>query len=52
MADNNYVLGRGKLYFDRFPDGTKTPTGERYFGNTPSFSMSLDSETLDHYNSD
>lgn len=52
MADNNYTLGRGKLYFDKFADGTKTLTGERYFGNTPDISQTVDSTSLDHYNSD
>lgn len=48
----NYVLGRGKVFFDRFATGTKIKTGERYFGNTPEFSMTADSEVLDHFNSD
>lgn len=50
--DNNYVVGRGKVYFDRFKDGSNTKTGEMYFGNTPEFTISTDSETLDHYSSD
>lgn len=48
----NYTLGRGKVYFDRFVAGTKTKTGERYFGNTPEFNINLGSESLDHFNSD
>lgn len=51
MSDN-IVLGRGKLYFDPFATGTETKTGERYFGNTPSFGLNIESETLDHYNAD
>lgn len=50
--DNNYVVGRGKVYFDRFRSGSNTKTGEMYFGNTPEFTISTDSETLDHYSSD
>lgn len=49
---NNYVLGRGKLYFDPFVAGTKTKTGERYFGNTPEFNLSIENEKLDHFNAD
>lgn len=49
---NNYTLGRGKLYFARFKPGTTTPGGERYLGNTPEVSFSSDSQRLDHYNSD
>lgn len=48
----NYVLGRGKLYFDPFAHGTKTKTGERYFGNTTEFNLNVESEALDHFNSD
>lgn len=51
-TDNNYVIGSGKVYFDKFLPGTKTPTGERYFGNTPELSESQSAETLDHYDAD
>lgn len=50
--DNNYVVGKGKVYFDRFLDGSKTKTGERYFGNTPGFSLGQEEESLEHFNSD
>lgn len=49
---NNYVLGRGELHFAQYLPGTRKPTGERYFGNTPEFSCSAEQETLQHYNSD
>lgn len=49
---NNYVIGRGKLYFDQFVTGTQTPTGERYLGNTPALSMTSAYSNLDHYSSD
>lgn len=52
MADKQYTLGRGKLYFDAFLPSTKTKTGERYFGNTPSLSLTIESESLDHFDSD
>jgi hypothetical protein len=48
----NYVLGRGKVYFDRFAPGTRDKTGERYFGNTPEITYNTESEVLDHFNSD
>lgn len=52
MANKQYTLGRGRIYFDAFPANTKTKTGERYFGNTPSFSLTIESESLDHFDSD
>ena len=52
MANKQYTLGRGRLYFDAFLPNTKTKTGERYFGNTPSMSLTIESESLDHYDSD
>ncbi len=48
---NNYVLGAGKIRFDRL-DSADLPTGERYVGNTPGFSVAAASETLDHYGDD
>jgi hypothetical protein len=49
---NNYTLGRGKVHFARFKPGTQTPDGFFYIGNTPEFSLTIESETLDHYSSD
>ena len=50
---NNYTLGRGELWFDRFADQVSlTASGERYFGNTPEFNATIESENLEHYNSD
>ena len=49
---NNYTLGKGKIYFDPFTTGTTTKTGERYLGNCPSFELSVDSETLEHFSSE
>lgn len=48
----DYVIGKGKVYFDQFKPGTKIGTGERYFGNTPELTTSADAETLDHYDAD
>lgn len=57
MGARNYVVPKGKLYFDQFADnvvvGALTRgSGERYFGNTPGFSTSSSSENLDHFSSD
>lgn len=60
LAGKNYVLGRGRLYFDRFSPaqvaaGIVAATkgeGELYFGNTPELSMTSSEETLDHFDSD
>lgn len=51
MADPNYTLGRGKVYFARFVTG-QTPGPFRYIGNTPEFNLTIESETLDHFSSD
>lgn len=53
MAKNqNYTLGRGKLYFSRFNAGTQVPEGFEYVGNTPELSFTIESENLDHFSSD
>lgn len=52
MQTKNYVIGRGKLYFDKFIPDTQTRTGERYLGNTPALSMNSAYQELPHYSSD
>lgn len=52
FPEKNYTLGRGRLFFDKFVVGTKTPTGQRYLGNTTEVNLTSDSESLDHYDSD
>ena len=55
MADemtNNYVVGRGRLFFGQFKKNTRKPQGQLYFGNTPELSTSQDEDTLDHYSSE
>lgn len=47
-----YVIGKGRLHFDRFTPGTKIGTGERYLGNSPELSMSRSEEKLDHIDAD
>lgn len=49
--DNN-ILGRGELHFGKYLAGTTNPGGELYFGNTPEFKLSIDSQSLDHFSSD
>jgi hypothetical protein len=51
------VLGKGKIYFDRFASGitvgeSTTGEGERYFGNTPGFTLSASEENLEHFSSE
>ena len=52
MALNNYTLGRGKVYFSRYKNNTEDVEGFRYLGNTPEFSLTIESSDLDHFNSD
>lgn len=55
MADtheNNYVVGRGRLFFGQFKSGTRLARGQRYLGNTPELSLSQSEDTLDHYSSE
>lgn len=52
MGSENYTLGRGELYFDKFAPNTRNKTGERYLGNSPELNLTTESETLDHFNSD
>lgn len=52
MPNKQYVLGRGKVFFARFGTGTLEPDGFRYIGNTPEFNLTIESEELDHYDSD
>lgn len=50
--EKDYVVGKGRVYFNPFLPGTKTPTIERYLGNTPELSTTSDSSTLDHFDAD
>lgn len=49
---NNYTLGRGKLFFGRFAPNTFVHNGLFYIGNTPQVSVTVEEETLEHFNSD
>lgn len=48
----NQTLGRGEIHVALFKAGTHTPDGWRYVGNTPSFSLTISQDKLDHFSSD
>lgn len=53
MADQmNYVVGRGRLFFGQYREGTRDARAQLYFGNTPELSMSQSEDTLDHFSSE
>ena len=53
MANSKqYTFGRGEVHFARFKPGTQTPDGFKYIGNTPAFGFTINSQTLDHFDSD
>lgn len=52
----SYVIGKGKLFFDKYPDGasiddTTVGEGELFFGNCPSFTVNNTPEVLEHMSS-
>jgi hypothetical protein len=47
---NNVLLGRGKIYFDRF-DANGVRTGEIFLGNCPTFEITPASEDIKLYSS-
>lgn len=49
-ATKNIVLGAGHIYFDEAVDGQLT--GERYLAETPGFSLTVSSESLEDFSSD
>jgi hypothetical protein len=48
---NNVLLGRGKLYFDRFLPGTTTRTGEQDLGNCTALEVEVKPEVKEKYES-
>lgn len=57
LGGKNYTLGKGKVFFDRYPANVIMTAltqgeGERYLGNTPEFSTSASSENLDHFSAE
>ena len=51
MGAENYTLGKGILYFDRYNPDTGTYSGWRDLGNAPSFSFTVNIEKLEHFSS-
>ena len=47
---NNILLGRGKVYFDRF-DSSGNKTGELFIGNCPTFEITPTPEDIKKYSS-
>jgi hypothetical protein len=53
QPEMNYVVGRGRLYFDKFVSATDlTKLGERYLGDTPSLGTTQSNTDLKHYSSE
>lgn len=52
-ANKNYTLPSGEIWFARFDEGTRVSSeGRRYLGNTPEFSITSSSDSLDHFDAD
>lgn len=51
MGAENYTLGKGILYFNRYNPDTGTYSGWRDLGNAPSFSFTVNIEKLEHFSS-
>lgn len=57
LNGRNLVLGKGKIFFDRFADNIEITSstkgeGERYLGNTPEITFSTSTEKLDHFSAE
>lgn len=50
-STENYVLGRGMLYWDPWDATNLRYTGERPLGNAPEVSINMNASFLDHYSS-
>jgi len=50
-SPQNYTLGKGILYFDKYNSTTETYEGYRDLGNSPEVSMSVSPEKLEHFSS-
>jgi hypothetical protein len=46
LETKSYTLGKGEIYFEQ------AGTGERYIGNSTEFNITIESENLDHFDSD
>lgn len=52
FPQKNYTLGRGELYFGRYYPGTRIAMPQMYIGNTTEITLTTETDTLDHYDSD
>jgi len=52
MGTEALTLGRGELHFGKYKTGTQISEGYRYLGNSPEWTLNIESEMLDHFNSD
>jgi len=50
-STENYVLGRGMLYWDPWDSTNNVYLGERALGNAPEVSINMNATFLDHYSS-
>ena len=50
-STENYVLGRGMLYWDPWDTSTTAYLGERALGNAPEVSINMNATFLDHFSS-
>ena len=51
LSYGNQTIGRGKLFFSTFSSG-HTAKDFRYLGNSPSMSINISSDKLEHFSSD
>lgn len=52
MATQTPSLGKGKVYFAPFAPGTQNPGAFEYFGHSTEFNLTIETEELEHENSD
>lgn len=51
-ANKNYVLGKGRFFFEPFLPGASSGAGEKYVAQTKEGSFTVSADTLDHYDAD
>lgn len=52
MGTEALTLGRGEVHFSKFKANTQIGEGYRYLGNSPEWTLNIESEMLDHFSSD
>ncbi len=50
-STDNYTLGKGVVYFNRYDFTNSEYTGERDLGNAPAFAFNISLEKLEHFSS-